>query len=113
MQLYERGALKEALKLFVRALKLNHDFSEADDMRAQTQELLELKDMADLNMTEKNYEAVVEISTEAIEIDKANYHVTQPFYYQRGSALFQLGKTSESMMDYSEFDRITKIILAK
>lgn len=113
MELYMSGSLKKALKCFGKAVKLNPSFVDADDMGTKAQELLELMDVAAMNMTQKNYEAVVGILNEALEVDESNDYVNRPFYFQRGLAYFHLGKNEESLKDYANFDRLNKILCEK
>lgn len=111
MEHYKRGYPEKALKLFTKAVGIKPDFTEAEEMVAKVKELLELKDIADLNMAEKNYHAVIEICVEALEIDTSNDQINAHFFYQRGLANFHLGKTAESMKDYAKFDHINKMKL--
>lgn len=113
MELYMSGSLKKSLKMFEKAVKLDGGLKEAEEMGTKTQELLELMDMAQVNTTQKKYQAVVDILTEALEVDSENLHINRPFYFQRGLAFFHLGKNNESLKDYAEFDRINKILSEK
>lgn len=113
MELYMSGSLKKALKSFGKAVMLKPSFTDADEMGTKAQELLELMDVAAMNMAQKNYEVVVEILNEALEVDETNDYVNRPFYFQRGLALFHLGRNEESLKDYASFDRINKIMCEK
>jgi tetratricopeptide (TPR) repeat protein len=110
MELYMCGALKKALKMFGKAVKLKSSFEQAEEMGAKSQELLELMDMANLNMSEKNYHAVIEILNEALKVDDSNHFVNRPFFFQRGLAYFHLGQDEQSMKDYADFDRLNKLL---
>lgn len=113
MELYMSGSLKKSLRMFERAIKLNPELPHADEMGIKAQEFIELMDIADLNMTQKNFKAVVEIINEALVIDVTNNIVNRPFYYQRGLALLHLGDNEASIKDYAEFDRLNKILNTK
>lgn len=108
MELYMAGSLKKSLKMFEKAIKVDPKLTKADEMGTKAQELLELMDVAAMNMIKKNYSAVVEILNEALEVDETNSYVNRPFYFQRGLALYHLGRNQESIKDYAEFDRINK-----
>lgn len=110
MELYMVGALKKSLKMFEKSIKLDPKNEKAEEMGAKAQALQELLDMAAMNMNQKNYSAVVQIINEALEIDETNHYINRPFYFQRGLALYYLGKNQESVKDYAEFDRINKIL---
>lgn len=110
MEAYMCGALKKALKMFGKAVKLKSSFERAEEMGARSQELLELMDMANLNMTQKNFHAVVEILNEALKVDSTNDFVNRPFYFQRGLAYYHLGQDEKSIKDYAEFDRLNKLL---
>lgn len=110
---YQAGNLKKALKLFERALKADSVMEKAEEMGSKVQELIELMDVASLNLTQKNYTMVVEIMNEALKIDPQNDFINRPFYFQRGLANFHLGKTEESVKDYAEFDKLNKKLQEK
>ena len=113
MTLYKSGLLKKSLRIFKKAFKTNPNMMEADEMGTKAQELLELMDVSAVNMLQKNYEVVVEIMNEALDIDESNDYVNRPFYFQRGLAYFHLGNNEESMKDYAKFDRINKLLTQK
>lgn len=110
VELYISGSLKKSLRMFEKAIKLDPSLSKAEELGTKAQELIELMDVAAMNMEQKNYSAVVEILNEALEVDETNDFVNRPFYFQRGLANFHLGKNAESLKDYAEFDRINKIL---
>lgn len=110
MELYVCGSLRKSLKMFEKSMEIDPSFVKSDDMGTKAQEFLELIDTATINMELKNYRAVVEIINEALQVDKTNLYVNRPFYFQRGLALFHLGRNEESLKDYAEFDRINKIL---
>lgn len=110
MELYTSGSLKKSLRMFEKSMQIDPTFTKSDEMGTKAQEYLELVDTATMNMNLKNYGAVVEILNEALDVDATNLYINRPFYFQRGLALFHLGKNEESMRDYAEFDRINKIL---
>lgn len=107
-EFFSSGSLKKALKMFSKAKRIEPNMSQAEEMEEKIQELLDLKEVAATNMEQKNYWAVVEILNEALEVDGVNDFIKGPFYYQRGLALFHLGKNEESLSDYAEYVRIDK-----
>jgi tetratricopeptide (TPR) repeat protein len=110
MELYMCGSLKKSLKMFDKSVQIDASFTKSEDMGAKAQEFLELIDTATINMELKNYPAVVEIINEALEVDKTNLYINRPFYFQRGLALFHMGKNEESMKDYAQYDKINKAL---
>lgn len=108
-KLYLNGSLQTALKLIVKVLDVNSDLTEAEELESNIQEFIDLKGLADKNMESKNYEIVVQICSEALKIDPGNDIVNKSFFYQRGLAQVNLGNTNESMKDYAEYDRLSKL----
>ena len=113
MELYMSGSLKKSLKMFEKSIQIDSNLTKSDDMGTKAQEFLELIDTASMNMKMENYAAVVEIVNEALEVDPENAYVNRPFYFQRGLALFHLGRNEESLKDYAEFDKLNKLLSDK
>lgn len=108
LDLYMSGNLRKSLKYFEKALKLESDFEEADEMGTKVQELIELMDLIEINLSQKNYEMVVEIITQAIDVDDGNDNVNKTLYFKRGLAYFHMKENEKSLKDYAEFERLKK-----
>ncbi|KAG5666805.1 hypothetical protein PVAND_014815 [Polypedilum vanderplanki] len=108
LDFYMTGDLNKAIEEFTKVLELETDFEEADEMITKSQEILDLNDVAEMNMSEKNYAAVVEILNQALEIDESNDFVNRNFYFQRGLAFYHLNENENSMKDYEEYERLSK-----
>jgi tetratricopeptide (TPR) repeat protein len=108
LDLYMAGNLRKSLKHFEKSLKLEPDFEEADEMGTKVQELLELMDLAEMNLSQKNYENVVEIITQALDVDDDNDNVNKILYFKRGLAYFHMKENENSLKDYAEFERLKK-----
>lgn len=106
LDLYMIGELERSLKYFQKSLKYEPDFEEADEMGTKAQEFIDLLDVIDINILEKNYAAVVEICTEGLEIDEENDAVNRKILFNRGLSYFHLGDNEKSLMDYEEYERL-------
>lgn len=110
MEQYTTGCLQLALSSFKKAYELNPESQETEAMIQKIEILISFDDEAKTELEEENYERVVELAKEALEIDETNHYINRRFYYQKGIALFYLGRNEESIKDYAEFERINKII---
>jgi len=108
LDLYMIGELERSLKYFQKSLKYEPDFEEADEMGTKAQEFIDLLDVIDINILEKNYAAVVEICTEGLEIDEGNDAVNRKILFNRGLSYFHLGDNEKSLTDYEEYERLGK-----
>ncbi|KAL7013729.1 hypothetical protein ACKWTF_015544 [Chironomus riparius] len=106
LDLYMIGQLERSLKYFQKSLKYEPDFEEADEMGTKAQEFIELLEVIEINIAEKNYAAVVEICTEGLEIDEGNDAVNRKILFHRGLAYFHLGEDEKSLEDYDEYERL-------
>lgn len=110
MEFYMKGDLTNSRKFFENSLKLEPEYEEAEEMLAKVQELTELLDVAEMNLNEKNYEIVVEIINQAMElVDSDNDYINKTLYFKRGLAYFHMKENDLSLKDYAEFDRLKKI----
>ena len=96
--------------MFGNAYGLDPTQTKAEEMATKAEELGELLDTAKANLDSRNYEAVVQIANEALEIDTENNYVNRQFYYHRGLALYHLGNNKDSLKDYAELERIDGIL---
>lgn len=107
LEYYMNGNLEKSLKYFGKAIKLEPEFEEAEEMGAKAQELVELLDIADINLSQKNYEVVVEIINQALEVvEDTNERICKILYFKRGLAYFHLEENELSLKDYAEFERL-------
>lgn len=113
LDFYMSGSLAKSLKYFGKALKMEPDFEEAEEMGAKAQELIELLEVAEMNINEKNYEVVVEIINQAIDVDDGNDSINKLLYFKRGLAYFHLKENELSLKDYAMYEKLKNKIELK
>lgn len=106
LDLYMVGEFERSLKYFQESLSLEPDLEEADELATKAQEYIDLLEVVAINMTEKNYGAVVVICNEGLDVDEDNDVVNRKFIFQRGLAYCHLGEDEKSMRDYEEYERL-------
>lgn len=110
MEQYTTGCLQLALSTFKKSYELNSRSQKTKEMMSKIEQLIAHDEEAVAELEQENYEKVVEIASEALRIDETNHYINRKFFYQKGIALFYLGRSDESLKDYAEFERIDKII---
>ena len=108
--LYLSGSLKEAHKLFVKALSINPRMEKAIKMEIKSKALCKLYEAASQEMTEKKYSEAIEKFTNVIELDPDNKFINQASLFQRALANFNIGEFDQAFEDYKAFESIKKFI---
>lgn len=113
-ELFMSGSLQMALTSFRKSHELDPDYIEVEKMIDKVQNLINLTTESKTKFDEKDYEKVVEITIKAFDLLSTfgidSYFINRKFYYQRGIALYHLGRHEESVKDYDELEKINKII---
>lgn len=107
---YLNGSLKEAHKLFVKALSINPRMEKAIKMEIKSKALCKLFEAASQDMTEKKYSEAIEKFTKVIELDPDNKFINQASLFQRALANFNIGEFDQAFEDYKVFESMKKFI---
>lgn len=113
-ELFMSGSLQMASTSFLKSKELDPDYIEVEKMIDKVQNLINLSTESKTKFDQKDYENVVGITTKALALLDTfgfdSYFTNRKFYYQRGIALYHLGRHDESVKDYEELEKINKII---
>jgi tetratricopeptide (TPR) repeat protein len=109
-ELYMSGSLQMALTSYRKSHELDPDYVEAEKMIEKVQKLINLASDSKTNLDGMDYTKVVEIATQALTLEIESNFINRKFYYQRGIALYHLGRNEESIKDYEKFEEINEII---
>lgn len=99
---YRLSMLKESLMFFEKSIDMDPFFTEAEEMGARAQLLIELFSNYVKLMSEHNYIGAVSILTQMLDVDQANKNAIKMIYYQRAYAFIHCEDIQSAFADCSK-----------
>lgn len=106
---YLSGALKKSVNDFSKALEINGEMKEADDLLGKATMFIDLIDGAAELTNLHDYSSACHNLSNALEVDTENKRVVQAIYFQRAVCKFHMGKQAESFLDYLMFEDLQNV----
>ena len=110
LSVYMAGSLKESMKYFTEALKIDAVFDKATDKLDKAEKFQTLLDKANIEMTCCRFEQALVTLTECLKVDETNVPINQVAHFQRAMALFNLGNSEGAFEDYKKFEDMKLIV---